>query len=47
MIQFVSNKGMTTKRMSKTKLKRLREEAGMSQRELAEEIGYSQASVNR
>ncbi len=43
MIQFVSNIGTMTRK----KMKDLRESAGMSQRELAEMISYSQASICR
>ena len=47
MIHIVSNNEMTTPKMSKTRMKRLREAAGLTQRELAEKIGYSQVSVSR
>lgn len=55
MIQMVSNNGMAkaTKTvqnvtsMSAEECTRLRERAGLSQRELAARVGYSQASISR
>lgn len=47
-MQSVFNIVMANKKgMTKTELTRLREAAGLAQLDLAEKIGYSQASVSR